>query len=130
MALIACPGCARHVRRTETSCPFCHAALDLTAVADRPVPRTRLSRSAAFAFGAALSTQLTGCPGSSGTDAGSPDVPEDARDVADTGAGPDDAPASVDAGAEDGGADAPAPVDAGLDAGGGPAPLYGGAPAE
>ena len=129
--LVACPGCARHVRRTESSCPFCHVALELGALPARPAPRTRLTRSAAFAFGAALTTQLTGCPSSSGTDAGRPDAGalEDAGGGTDAPAG-DDAPAPVDAGSDDGGTDAPAPADAGLDVGGGPAPLYGGAPAE
>lgn len=144
MALLTCPGCARHVRRTETSCPFCHVALDLSAVPERPVPRTRLARGAAFAFGAALTTQLTGCPGgSSADDAGRADVPEDVRDFGDTAVygGPDvpvelDAPAPVDA--PDGGVaplyggapDAPAENDAGFDAGGGVMPLYGGSPAD
>lgn len=142
MALFACPTCARHVRRTETTCPFCHAAIDLSALPERPTPRTRLARGAAFAFGAAALTQLTGCPGGSSADAGV-DVPEDVRDFGDTAVygGPDapvdlDAPVELDA-PEDagiaplyGGApDAPTGNDAGDDAGG-VAPLYGGSPAE
>ncbi len=134
MALIACPGCARHVRRTETSCPFCELALDLSAAPERPVPRSRLSRSAALAFGAALSTQLAGCPAGPERDAGHPD----ASDQGDSPSpGEPDAPAENDAGPEDGGVaplyggppDAPAENDAGFDAGVGPMPLYGGSPA-
>jgi hypothetical protein len=144
MTLLACPGCARHVRRTETCCPFCTAALDFSAVPPRPVPRTRLGRGAVFAFGAALSGQLAGCTTPSGPADAARDVPEDVRDFGDTAVygGPDvptpptDTPA-VDAGPEDGGVaplyggapDAPAENDAGVDAGGGITPLYGGSPA-
>src|SRR4051812_47263654 len=65
--LIPCPGCNRHVRRAETSCPFCSAALSLTDVPEPALPRTRLGRAATFAFGATLvgATTLVGCGGDS-----------------------------------------------------------------
>lgn len=30
MSLVACPSCARHLRRTETACAFCGAAVSLS----------------------------------------------------------------------------------------------------
>jgi hypothetical protein len=65
--LIPCPGCNRHVRQAETSCPFCATALSLGHVAPAPMPRTRLGRAATFAFGATLvgATTLLACGGES-----------------------------------------------------------------
>ena len=59
--LVPCPSCARHVRADETACPFCAAALpaDLEARAVPASPR-RLSRAAAFAFGASLTVAACG----------------------------------------------------------------------
>ena len=59
-----CPHCARHVRTTETSCPFCSAeiAAAMRAVQPRQLPRTRLSRAALLAFGLGVAaSSLTGC---------------------------------------------------------------------
>jgi hypothetical protein len=65
--LIPCPGCNRHVRQFETSCPFCSAELSLAHVPPPALPRTRLGRAATFAFGATLAsvTALVGCGGDS-----------------------------------------------------------------
>ncbi len=65
--LIPCPGCNRHVRQAETSCPFCSAPLSLADVPEHLLPRTRLGRAATFAFGATLvgATTLVGCGGDS-----------------------------------------------------------------
>jgi hypothetical protein len=53
--LLACPGCERHVRSTESECPFCGQALEgLAPRALAPVP----SRAAAVFIGAAA---LVGC---------------------------------------------------------------------
>jgi hypothetical protein len=56
-SLVPCPGCDRHVRSDETTCPFCQAALAPT----RPCvggcsgpPAARLARAALVAAGAAL----------------------------------------------------------------------------
>lgn len=57
-ALTPCPGCRRHVRQSETSCPFCSVELDLS-VADPVLPRTRLGRAALFAFGATLAASVS-----------------------------------------------------------------------
>src|SRR5262249_12643085 len=60
--LVPCPTCQRHVRTTESACPFCRAALpaDLDARAV-PAASQRLSRAAAFVFGASLA--VTSCGG-------------------------------------------------------------------
>ena len=139
-SLVPCPSCHRHVRSSESACPFCQGALpsDLGA---RAVPGTtqRLSRAAAFTFAATLAA--TGC--SSDTS------PADASTVTDTGAttdtggatdtgSPTDRGTATDTGtAADTGTDAGMlamyggpPADSGVDAGtpddhGGIAPLYG-----
>lgn len=61
--LIPCPGCNRHVRKSESSCPFCAVALSLATVPEAQLPRTRLGRAATFAFGATLAgaAALVGC---------------------------------------------------------------------
>ncbi len=124
MSLLACPACTRHVRRTESTCPFCKSALSLPPEAARQ-QLPRLGRAATFAFGAVLTSATAGCPGAPvplyggpADDAGT-DTPavSDTGDMVDTG-GPGPlygAPPDV------------GPTDAGEDAGG-PAPLYGGAP--
>jgi hypothetical protein len=55
--LVPCPSCARHVRTDEGACPFCASPLpdDLAARAVPAAPR-RLSRAAAFVFGATITT--------------------------------------------------------------------------
>lgn len=65
--LIPCPGCNRHVRQAESSCPFCATALSLADVPAHALPRTRLGRAATFAFGATLvgATTLVACGGDS-----------------------------------------------------------------
>lgn len=70
--LLPCSSCARHVRASETACPFCSAALSLRAA---PLPRTpiaRLSRAALFALGtsAAAMGACTSGTGPVGGDAG------------------------------------------------------------
>jgi hypothetical protein len=54
--LVPCPACQRHVRVSETACPFCAEALpeNLRCSAPCPLPTTRLSRAALFAFRASL----------------------------------------------------------------------------
>src|SRR5580658_775358 len=65
-----CPGCSRHVRVSESACPFCAGKLD-DAFRSIPSPRAlavgRLSRAALFALGASsLATPACG----SGTGSG------------------------------------------------------------
>lgn len=124
--LVPCPSCARHVLASETSCPFCAAVLpsDLASQAI-PAAGRRLSRAAAFVFGASLA--VTGCSSEVNTGGG--------------GGGGGGGNSEVDAGTDsapddDGGAmslyGVPPPEDAGTDAttpdDGGGVPLYGAPP--
>jgi hypothetical protein len=61
--LVPCPDCQRHVRKTETLCPFCAAAVSLAHVPAPVLPSRRLGRAATFAFGATLlgATSVVGC---------------------------------------------------------------------
>ena len=66
--LVPCPGCSRHVRSAEQSCPFCSSALP-SDLASRAVPatRARMDRFATFTFAAALAIAGgtgVGCSGS------------------------------------------------------------------
>src|SRR5690349_9880703 len=56
MSLVACPGCSRHIRISETSCPFCGASVaDAMANAlPRAIPAAGMSRAAMMAFAASL----------------------------------------------------------------------------
>ncbi len=73
--LVACSSCQRHVRITETFCPFCGDALPMSLRGSEPprTPTTRLGRAAIFAFGAALAA-ATGCGDSHTADDGGSDV--------------------------------------------------------
>jgi hypothetical protein len=60
------------VKSTESSCPFCSATLATTTAAAIPTVKHRMTRAAAYAFGASLA--VTGCvtgtvpdPGDGGT---------------------------------------------------------------
>jgi hypothetical protein len=74
--LAPCPSCRRHVRLSETLCPFCSAGLPTRERAtSAATPRARLSRAALFAAGATLmgaaacsssSTNLDASGGASG----------------------------------------------------------------
>ncbi len=132
--LLPCPSCARHVRQTESGCPFCGSALALADAAQRTMPTQRLGRAATFAFGAAIATSVAACGGGTtpGNDSGiAPAYGAPADSGIDSGmlamyGGP-----PPDAGQDTGG---PGPLygapafDAGQD-GGGPAPAYGAVPA-
>ena len=139
-----CSGCQRHVRVTETACPFCGRALDFATTPAAALPKNRLSRAATFAFGASIVgvTTVVACGGDDTSPTGSgPATTGSAGATAGNGgsAGASAGGAGGAAGAEMGGAGtrggsvqdsggamalygAPAP-----DAGGG-FPIYGGAP--
>lgn len=55
MSLVACPECNRHIRTSETACPFCGRAVaeELAKLPARILPTERLSRAAMYAFTAA-----------------------------------------------------------------------------
>lgn len=111
MSLLPCPACSRHVRKSESGCPFCGASLALASEPERPQPAQRLGRAATFAFAAAIGTSVAACSG--GTTPADSGIAPAYGAPADTG---------VDAAilAMYGGP----PQDAGTD-GGGPAPAYG-----
>ena len=132
--LVPCPECSRHVRVSETECPFCALPLDLAGTPEPRLPRERLSRAATLAFGATLAsaTALAAC---SGTDAPVPVYGAPAGGSANS-AG---AAGAENAGANNGvGGDASVPVygapapggngNGNGNAGGGPVPVYGAAP--
>ena len=55
MTLAPCPSCARHVRATETACPFCARSLPRGLAARvPPAADVRLTRLAAFTFAASV----------------------------------------------------------------------------
>jgi hypothetical protein len=123
--LAACPCCARHVRVSESACPFCRSALSdaFRATLARQAPRVRLTRAALFAFGTgvALTPALAACSSTSSEDAGV--MPQPSYGIATNGYDatngyePDAAPESgfaLDASAGD--ADAGATADAAPDA--------------
>ncbi|HLK38388.1 MAG TPA: hypothetical protein VKU41_16610 [Polyangiaceae bacterium] len=65
--LAACPSCSRHVRLSETACPFCKAGLP-SAFRERPAPSPpvrRLGRAALYALrmGAVSVTAVAACGG-------------------------------------------------------------------
>jgi hypothetical protein len=75
--LRACPACARHVRVSESACPFCRSALPDTfgASPSARAPGVRLTRAALFAFGTGAAAISPACssstsPAAGGTDAG------------------------------------------------------------
>ena len=53
-SLVVCAACSRHIRRNETACPFCNAAItsDVANAPERAMPTTRLGRVALFTFAA------------------------------------------------------------------------------
>jgi hypothetical protein len=63
--LVACPSCARHVRLSESSCPFCAEPLSaaLRATPAPRAPKTRLSRNGLYVFGLASLSLTSGCGG-------------------------------------------------------------------
>jgi hypothetical protein len=146
--LVPCPRCERHVRTDESACPFCSAALP-SNLAARAIPGAtqRLSRAAAFLFGASLT--VAGCGSEISTGAGSGGGSDPTGSSSDssaasggmTDAGPDDDggnvplygdPTPIDGGPDDDGGGmaeygTPPPVDAGKDDGGAQ-PLYGAPP--
>jgi hypothetical protein len=64
MSLHPCPSCDRHVRASETTCPFCEASIAIVVPAPRMITE-RLGRAALFTLGAAVvvvsGVELSGC---------------------------------------------------------------------
>ena len=63
--LVPCPSCERHVRASETTCPFCGSTVDLSGVPPPALPNRRLGRAALVAFGATIAAGVatTSCGG-------------------------------------------------------------------
>jgi hypothetical protein len=94
MSLDLCSGCRRHVRETETTCPFCGATLTLGAVApparnfSSSAPRSRAQR---YVLGAAVAAGIGIAKASAAT--------ETMAVASDTASEPTSDPAQEDAGA-------------------------------
>ncbi len=75
MALVLCQGCQRHVRASESACPFCKSAIASVEHTEAEGPTGRVTRShvAGFVVGAvAVSSVLfgTACPAYGGPGVG------------------------------------------------------------
>ena len=57
--LSICPSCTRHIRASESACPFCDTVLD-APLRIPPDTNRRLGRAAAFVFGAAIAVSACG----------------------------------------------------------------------
>jgi hypothetical protein len=113
--LFPCPACSRHVRASETLCPFCNAGLDLADAPAPVVPAERLGRSALMGFQTLLRAGLVAATAgtiASCTDGGA--VP-----IYGAGAVPNDFTGGRSAGAPSGGAGAGGTSGGGTSAGGG-----------
>jgi len=124
--LIPCAGCGRHVRTSDTACPFCGQTIESDASRAPSRPHgARLGRAALFAFGATIAATAAACSPASNPDASSPDAgmqdsAPDAGNMAVYGGPPVDSGAPSDAGTDNDASDgspgarygAP-PVDAG-----------------
>lgn len=134
MALVPCTSCERHIRISETACPFCVIGVPARRETTR-LPQTRLGRGARFAFGAAVALSINACGGDDdrpATDAAVADTGsavDSGTDGGATDAGSMDA-GTTDAGGEDAGLADAGMTDAGEDAGpdGGGGLLYGAPP--
>jgi hypothetical protein len=131
--LVPCPECSRHVRVSETECPFCAVPLDLAGTPAPQLPRGRLSRAATLAFGATLvsASALASCSSDSdtGTGTGNAGAPSTAGAAGAATAGAGGGTVGAVYGAPAGGELGVAGADTGnAGRGGGAIPLYGAAP--
>jgi hypothetical protein len=67
-----CPECQRHIRKTESTCPFCGESVSLGHLPAHVLPRKRMGRAATFAFGATVvgATAIVSCSDGSDVDNG------------------------------------------------------------
>jgi len=144
-ALVPCSGCGRHVRVSESDCPFCGQSISDDSKAKAiPSAAQRMGRNAMFVFATTLALGACAPAQQPAADASPDSSPDTGGIIAMYGApAPDaqgnDAASTPDADSASDAGDAggiialyggPAPVDAGADTamndGGGVAPLYGG----
>ena len=89
VALAPCPSCQRHVRTSETACPFCRATVDFSGLPPPVRIERRLARNALVALAAALGAgSMVDCSSSAGGPVyGGPYTPYDASsgDASDAG---------------------------------------------
>ncbi|MDP3275633.1 MAG: hypothetical protein Q8Q09_10590 [Deltaproteobacteria bacterium] len=79
-----CPYCGRHVRTSDSACPFCASALPAAFAAfEYTLPSRRMSRAALAAFGATLALS-TGCASTSMGQGDGGDAAADAQTQADS----------------------------------------------
>ncbi len=92
-----CPGCSRHVKRGDATCPFCGATASVD-IAPTRVLAGRLSRAALFAAGAVgVGIATTDCAPSSISEYGCP-VPNCAFETEEASASDSPSEATPDAG--------------------------------
>lgn len=141
--LVPCPECGRHVRVSESDCPFCALPLELAGTPEPRLPGARLSRAATLAFGATLAsaTALAACSdggnapapvpvyGAPGVSGAASTSSAGAAGTANAGQGNGGGPVAI-YGAPAGGEVGVAGADTGAagKGGGGPVPVYGAAP--
>lgn len=97
-----CSGCGRHIRVSESACPFCATATSSEFRA-RPAPAApprRLGRAALFAFTAAASATGVACSSESATPVYGAPVMDTGSDVQSDTAVPTDSAADADAGSD------------------------------
>jgi hypothetical protein len=96
----SCPSCARHVRVSEATCPFCRVTLSdaFRTLPARRSPGARLSRAALYALGTGSVTLATACTTNIVPRYGT-SVMGDAGAPVDTGPAASDGGATIDAGA-------------------------------
>jgi hypothetical protein len=63
--LVPCPGCARHVRLSASTCPFCDVAIDVASLTEQYAPRRTVvtggvKRAVMFALGAGVAAACGG----------------------------------------------------------------------
>jgi hypothetical protein len=60
IAMVPCSGCTRHVRVNDNACPFCGTVVSATEARIVPDAPRRITRAAAFLFGAAVAVTACG----------------------------------------------------------------------
>jgi hypothetical protein len=88
MALVTCSACTRHVRETESACPFCGATVTLRAATPVSTNPSGLSRAALVFGGLAVAASVAACTPSEPGPAPLTPPPPDTSPVAMYGAPP------------------------------------------
>ncbi len=123
--LSPCTHCQRHVRRSESACPFCGQSLQL-APARVIAPNAGVKRAALFALGASLAAASCGGDDDSSGDVKQQQMGSDPAAMGGDGSGSDMSSGGADDGANTGGTDV-APAGGSINGGDVPLPqpMYG-----